>query len=77
MVAIMMVNKMVGKEVVSTETDFQEEFAANWFAAQVADKEQTLTEFTRAYEEMEDKSSFQAEQLKILIDNLEAEIREF
>ncbi len=77
MVAVMMVNKMVGKEVVSTETDFQEEYAANWFVAQVAEKEQTLEEFNRAFEAMENKNSFQAEQLKILIENLEAEIREF
>ncbi len=74
METIVMVEKMVGNEVVSTETDFQEEYAANWFAAQFAEKEQTLSEFVAAFEQMEDKSSFQAEQLKILIDNLEAEI---
>ncbi|TFG09217.1 MAG: hypothetical protein EU539_00160 [Promethearchaeota archaeon] len=60
----------------SPDDDFVSEFAKGYLSHEVAKKEQRRNEFFAAYQNMEEKESFNAQYVKSLIDVLDMEIAE-
>ena len=57
-----------------TDEDFWNEYAEAYFEYERMEKKETLRDFEKAYEEIEDKDSFNAQYLEVLIDNLKSEV---
>ncbi|MFX0069721.1 MAG: hypothetical protein ACFFAO_01395 [Candidatus Hermodarchaeota archaeon] len=57
-----------------TNEDFWDEYAEAYFEFEKLEKMERLREFKKAYEEIEDKNSFNAQYLEVLIDNLKSEV---
>jgi len=69
------VNVHVIKEIEkTTDEDFWSEYAGAYFEYERMEKMERLRGFEKAYEEIEDKDSFNAQYLEVLIDNLKSEV---
>ena len=58
----------------TTDEDFWSEYARAYFEYERMEKMKRLRGFEKAYEEIEDKDSFNAQYLEVLIDNLKSEV---
>ncbi len=58
----------------TTDKDFWSEYARAYFDYEIMEKMERLREFKKAYDEIEDKDSFNAQYLQVLIDNLKSEV---
>ena len=56
------------------DQDFWDEYGRAYFEYERREKMERLKDFEEAYEKIEDKESFNAQYLEILIDNLKSEI---
>lgn len=56
------------------DQDFWDEYGRAYFEYERMEKKERLKEFEEAYEKIEDKESFNAQYLEILIFNLKSEI---
>ena len=57
-----------------TDEDFWDEYAKAYFEYEKMEKRERLRDFENAYKEIEDKNSFNAQYLEILIENLKSEV---
>ncbi|MFX1451744.1 MAG: hypothetical protein ACFFCM_12925 [Promethearchaeota archaeon] len=57
-----------------TDDDFWSEFAKAYFEHEKMEKISVLKEYQKAYKEIEDKDSFNAQYLEVLIDQLKSEV---
>lgn len=57
-----------------TDEDFWAEYARAYFEFERMEKMERLREFEKAYEEIKDKDSFNAQYLEVLIANLKSEV---
>jgi hypothetical protein len=57
-----------------TNDDFWSEYAQAYFEYERMEKMETLKEYKKAYNEIEDKDSFNAQYLEVLIDQLKSEV---
>lgn len=58
------------------DQEFRTELANGYLNVEITEKEELMKEFSKAYEDIEDKDSFNGQYLEILIDVLEDEIKE-
>lgn len=58
------------------DQEFITELANGYLNVEITEKEELMKEFSKAYEDIEDKDSFNGQYLEILIDVLEDEIKE-
>lgn len=58
------------------DQEFITELANGYLNVEITEKEELMKEFSKAYEDIEDKDSFNSQYLEILIDVLEDEIKE-
>ena len=58
------------------DQEFITELANGYLNIEITEKEELMKEFSKAYEDIEDKDSFNGQYLEILIDVLEDEIKE-
>ncbi len=76
----MVINIQVGnveKETVKRrENEFLSEFAQGLFWVEIDQKEEQLKEFIEAFENLDDKDSFNGQYLEVLIDGLKSDIIE-
>lgn len=56
------------------DQDFWDEYGRAYFEYERMEKMERLKEFEEAYEKIEDKDSFNAQYLEVLIDNLKTEV---
>jgi len=56
------------------DQDFWDEYGRAYFEYEKMEKIERLKEFEEAYEKIEDKDSFNAQYLEVLIDNLKSEV---
>ena len=56
------------------DQDFWDEYGRAYFEYERMEKKERLKEFEEAYEKIEDKNSFNAQYLEVLIDNLKSEV---
>ena len=54
--------------------DFWSVFAKGYLEIEKSERQERLREFSKSYDKMKDKTSFNAQYLKILIENLEDEL---
>lgn len=59
------------------DQDFWDEYGRAYFEYERMEKMERLKEFEEAYEMIEEKDSFNAQYLEVLIDNLKSEIKIF
>ncbi len=57
-----------------TDEDFWAEYASAFFEHERMEKMERLRGFEKAYKEIEDKDSFNAQYLEVLIHNLKSEV---
>jgi len=66
--------QVMNRIVKMTNEDFWDEYAKAYFEYERMEKLERLREFEKAYEEIEDKDSFNAQYLEVLIYNLKSEV---
>lgn len=57
-----------------TNDDFWSEYAQAYFEYEKMQKIETLKEYEKAYHEIKDKDSFNAQYLEVLIDQIKSEV---
>ena len=65
---------VMNKSEKMTNDDFWSEYAQAYFEYERMEKMETLKEYKKAYNEIEDKDSFNAQYLEVLIDQLKSEV---
>lgn len=65
---------LIKKSEKTTNDNFWSEFAEAYFEHERMEKISTLKEYQKAYHEIEDKESFNAQYLEVLIDLLKSEV---
>ncbi|MFX1339504.1 MAG: hypothetical protein ACFFDK_12900 [Promethearchaeota archaeon] len=66
--------EFMNKEEKMTDEDFWVEYATAYFEYERSEKMERLRGFEKAYNEITDKESFNAQYLEVLIDNLRSEV---
>lgn len=67
-------NKIQEKELDQTYRDFITEFSKGYLELEFLQKQNQLTEFSNAYEQLDDKESFHAQYLLSLVERMKFEI---
>lgn len=74
----MVMMQVMGDVIINSEKkndqDFWDEYGRAYFEYERMEKMERLKEFEESYEKLEDKESFNAQYLEVLIDNLKSEV---
>lgn len=74
----MVMMQVMGDVIINSEKkndqDFWDEYGRAYFEYERMEKMGRLKEFEESYEKLEDKESFNAQYLEVLIDNLKSEV---